>query len=79
MATVTSLWLRFRMALAKRIDVQPPMGEAWCINCSLNDHQISMFRANQVRAHIGLHEKNEYLQIRVMLLPEHKLEDSGLS
>lgn len=58
-----SRWTQFRRRLAKRIEPGPPMGEAWCIGCPLNDGRTLIFPYEGATDHLERHHAEMPSQI----------------
>lgn len=50
-----SLLSRIRRWLAGRIEPEPPPGEAWCVNCSLNNGSTQVLSPDGIRQHQEQH------------------------
>lgn len=49
-------WLTMvRFAIVRWIEPQPDKGEAWCINCSLNEYLTFIVNADGIKAHAQEH------------------------
>jgi hypothetical protein len=49
-------WLsRRRFALVRMLEPKPREGEAWCVECSLNQFWALVMPADDVQAHIRAH------------------------
>jgi hypothetical protein len=62
-----SFIIKARLALAKIIDPFPDIGEAWCVNCSLNNGKTLLMSSDSVIKHTDKHVEvnpNEELRLR---------------
>jgi hypothetical protein len=59
-----SRWMTFRNLLARAaraIEPQPPAGEAWCVNCSLNGGRTLVIPVNRYGPHLQSHQGSKAL------------------
>jgi hypothetical protein len=73
-----SRFTRFRRRLAKRIEPLPPEGEAWCINCVLNDGKTLILPANSGIQHVDAHRDSPpstFMQLQIGMHPVGRGED----
>jgi hypothetical protein len=59
MADPNSVTTRLRRWLAERLNVQPDIGEGWCLNCSLNGGRTRVISATAIEAHAREHTASE--------------------
>jgi len=55
MANPHSRLTKFRFALAQWLDPYPDKGEAWCVDCALNDGRTLILNAIGHTAHVARH------------------------
>lgn len=55
---------RVRKWISRKIDPVPDKGEAWCINCSLNDGRTLVIQTSQIEYHVSTHTgENAYVRV----------------
>jgi hypothetical protein len=75
-----SRFTRFRRRLAKRIEPGPGPGEAWCINCVLNDGHTLILPADSGIQHVGAHRDSPpatFMQLQIGSHPVGRGDDRG--
>jgi hypothetical protein len=60
-----SLLTRLRRQLARIIEPGPDPGEAWCLDCALNEGRTLIVSADGFRDHAGQHASGERVRIQV--------------
>lgn len=55
MANPYSLLTKIRFTLARWLDPYPDRGEAWCMNCELNDGRTLILNAAGHNEHVRMH------------------------
>jgi hypothetical protein len=48
------LYIRFRLWLARKLDVGPDAGEGWCLNCAINGGKTLITSADGIMNHVRL-------------------------
>lgn len=68
MAKPNSLTTLLRRWLVYFIDPMPPIGEAWCLDCRMNDGKTLPLHASQALAHLDAHRgsRDPWVSIRYM-------------
>jgi hypothetical protein len=62
-----SLLTRFRFFIVRAIEPGPSIGEAWCVNCSLNGYKTVVVPETGVKVHTRTHiETGDDGMIRMM-------------
>lgn len=59
MSNPYSLPVRLRLRLSRWLDPDPDAGEAWCIQCSLNNRRTKILPADGMKAHAQEHRDAE--------------------
>ena len=57
MANPYSLLTRIRFSLSRWLDPYPDKGEAWCLDCNLNDGKTLILNANGHSDHLERHRE----------------------
>lgn len=57
MANPNSLPTRIRIALVRWLDPYPDKGEAWCMNCAMNDGKTLIMNASGHLPHVRKHRE----------------------
>jgi hypothetical protein len=55
---------RLREWIAYTIDPMPPMGEAWCMKCSINGGKTAVISAAGLTLHVKAHTPGETIFIK---------------
>lgn len=65
MANPNSLLTKIRFRLVRWLDASPDVGEAWCIDCGLNNGRTLIVPAPGHSRHVGLHRDQENISIAI--------------
>jgi hypothetical protein len=57
MASPYSRLTKIRFALSRRLDPYPDKGEAWCMDCTLNDGRTLILNASAHSDHVEAHRE----------------------
>ncbi len=78
MAKPNSLTTSLRLMAVRIIDPMPPVGEAWCMYCSLNGGLTKSFPFTELTDHLDVHigKNGETGNVSIRGMEKHDREDN---